>query len=181
MAEPADFVEGGWRVKPLVKLIDDSRAPIARPRGRDPTASVGRRADPEAVDPGNELLWRMRLRRLESEVVRDSILAVSGQLNPALGGPPVPIDAQPDGMVRGRQGQAAAAGRRVAPQPVSAGSPRLQPFAADRVRSAGGGHQLPGARRVGRAAAVAGDAQRRVSSPNRPSSFAGRIEANGSR
>ena len=52
-----------------------------------------------AVDPGNELLWRMRLRRLESEVVRDSILAVSGTLNRTMGGPPVPINARPDGMV----------------------------------------------------------------------------------
>jgi hypothetical protein len=50
------------------------------------------------VDPA-ELLWRMRLRRLESEVVRDSVLAVSGRLNDAMGGEPVMIDARPDGMV----------------------------------------------------------------------------------
>ncbi len=45
--------------------------------------------DPEAakVDPSNALLWRWRQRRLEAEVVRDSILAVSGQLNPRMGGP----------------------------------------------------------------------------------------------
>ena len=55
--------------------------------------------DPAAVDPANDLLWRMRLRRLESEVVRDSILAVSGSLDLAMGGPPVMINAQPDGMV----------------------------------------------------------------------------------
>jgi hypothetical protein len=63
------------------------------------TSPGGENLDPEAVDPANHLLWRMRLRRLESEVVRDSILAVSGKLNRALGGPPVPISAQPDGMV----------------------------------------------------------------------------------
>src|SRR5262249_4021243 len=46
-----------------------------------------------------EVLWRMRLRRLESEVVRDAILAVSGDLYLAAGGPPVPIVARPDGLV----------------------------------------------------------------------------------
>ena len=35
----------------------------------------------EKIDPGNELLWRMRLRRLEAEVVRDAILTVSGDLD----------------------------------------------------------------------------------------------------
>ena len=46
-----------------------------------------------SVDPDNQLLWSMRLRRLESESVRDVILAVSGGLNRSLGGPPLPLDA----------------------------------------------------------------------------------------
>jgi hypothetical protein len=100
------LVEGGWRVKPLVKQIVLSTAYRQASR-REPCsatadslagAAAGAR-NPEIVDPANELLWRMRLRRLESEVVRDSILAVSGRLNPAMGGPPVPISAQADGMV----------------------------------------------------------------------------------
>ena len=41
----------------------------------------------------------MRLRRLESEVIRDCMLAVTGKLNPAIGGPPVPTITQSDGMV----------------------------------------------------------------------------------
>jgi hypothetical protein len=45
-------------------------------------------------DPLNDLLWRFDLRRLTAEEVRDSILAVSGNLNPELGGegvyPPLP-------------------------------------------------------------------------------------------
>jgi hypothetical protein len=41
----------------------------------------------------------MRLRRLESEAVRDAVLAVSGKLDGTMGGPPVPIEPQPDGMV----------------------------------------------------------------------------------
>ena len=44
-------------------------------------------ADPRKADPDNALLWRMRLRRLESEAIRDSMLAVSGTLNLKIGGP----------------------------------------------------------------------------------------------
>ena len=49
---------------------------------------------PRKADPDNVLLGRMRLRRLESEAVRDAILAVSGQLDRSPGGPPVPDQAQ---------------------------------------------------------------------------------------
>ena len=38
------------------------------------------------IDAGNVLLWRSSPRRLEAEVIRDSILKVSGQLNIAMGG-----------------------------------------------------------------------------------------------
>jgi len=40
-----------------------------------------------AVDADNTLLWRYAPRRLEGEIVRDAMLAVSGQLNDQLGGP----------------------------------------------------------------------------------------------
>jgi len=93
----AEFVANGWRVKPLVKLMMTSTAYRQASR-RDP--SEGPLAvSPENVDPENDLLWRMRLRRLEAEVVRDSILSVSGDLDQALGGPPVMLSARPDGMV----------------------------------------------------------------------------------
>jgi hypothetical protein len=98
------FVEGGWRVKPLVREMMISTVYRQASR-RDPAATSAAAAaadgspEPEAVDPANDLLWRARLRRLESEVVRDSMLAVSGQLSRTMGGPPVPINAQPDGMV----------------------------------------------------------------------------------
>jgi hypothetical protein len=41
----------------------------------------------EQKDPENRLLWRMNRRRMEIEPWRDSILAVSGSLDPTLGGP----------------------------------------------------------------------------------------------
>ncbi len=45
----------------------------------------------EERDPSNVLLHRMNVRRLESEVIRDELLAVSGRLSPAVGGPPEPV------------------------------------------------------------------------------------------
>jgi hypothetical protein len=93
----AEFVAGGWRIKPLIKLMMTSAAYRQASHRSDSPRSPG--VDPETVDPGDELLWRMRLRRLESEVVRDSILAVSGDLDLSRGGPPVMISAAPDGLV----------------------------------------------------------------------------------
>ena len=40
-----------------------------------------------ALDPDNTLHWRANHQRLSAESLRDSILAVSGKLNPQLGGP----------------------------------------------------------------------------------------------
>ena len=40
-----------------------------------------------AIDGSNQYLWRMNRRRLEAEEIRDSILSVSGALDPSAGGP----------------------------------------------------------------------------------------------
>jgi hypothetical protein len=45
----------------------------------------------EEKDPQNLLFHRMPVRRLECEPLRDAILAVSGELDPEMFGPPVPI------------------------------------------------------------------------------------------
>ena len=52
-------------------------------------AVVAGRPTSEAVrvDPGNALLWRQNLRRLEAEAIRDAVLAVSGRLNSQHGRP----------------------------------------------------------------------------------------------
>jgi hypothetical protein len=90
----SEFVRGGWHVKPLLKLLMTSTAyrQTSRP-ARSETA------DPEKIDPGNQLLGRMRLRRLEAEAIRDALLAVSGQLDATMGGPPILTRAFPDGRV----------------------------------------------------------------------------------
>jgi hypothetical protein len=78
----SDFMAGGWRLKRLHKLILTSTAYRQASR-RQPAL--------ERVDPDNRLLGRMPVRRLEAEVVRDSVLAVSGKLNGKMFGVPVPV------------------------------------------------------------------------------------------
>jgi hypothetical protein len=83
------------RLKPLLKLLMSSTAyRQASAVGGSPSPT-----DPHLMDPANRLLWRMPLRRLESEIVRDTLLAVGGKLDLTMGGPPVPLEARPDGMV----------------------------------------------------------------------------------
>ena len=47
------------------------------------------RSDAAEVDPGNRLLWHFERRRLEGEVIRDSMLFAGGKLNMKMGGPGV--------------------------------------------------------------------------------------------
>ena len=77
----AELVAGGWRLKPLHKRILTSRAYRMSSRTTNPKA--------QKADSDNTLLWRQNLRRVEAEAVRDTLLAVSGQLNLKPGGPSV--------------------------------------------------------------------------------------------
>jgi mono/diheme cytochrome c family protein len=69
----AEFIRSGWSVKHLHRLIVTSE-----------TYRQGTRIDAAAsgIDAENRLLWRFPSRRLEAEAIRDSILAVSGRLDP---------------------------------------------------------------------------------------------------
>ena len=89
-----DFVKYGWRVKRLHKMIMLSAVYQQSSQRADNPGS--KRATTE--DPDNRLLWRKPLRRLEAEALRDSILAVSGRLDPSLEGPPVMLTSRPDGL-----------------------------------------------------------------------------------
>lgn len=75
----AEFVENDWSIKNLHRQIL--------------TSSTWKQssqfdADKFAKDGDNRLIWRMNPRKLQAEVLRDSILTVSGKLNPAIGGKP---------------------------------------------------------------------------------------------
>jgi hypothetical protein len=74
----SELVEGGWKLKRIHKLIMLSAAYRQSSRIQNDRAV--------AVDPGNMLLWRQNLRRLEAEALRDALLAISGQLNLKMGG-----------------------------------------------------------------------------------------------
>ncbi len=74
------FVQDGWSIKRLHRRILLSA--VYQQRSQD-------RADCAARDPENRLLWKMNRRRLDFESTRDALLAVSGDLNPSIGGPPL--------------------------------------------------------------------------------------------
>jgi len=74
----SEFVASGWSVKRMHQLIMTSRAYRMSSRTDNRRALV--------ADEANTLLWRQNLRRVEAEVVRDTMLAVSGTLNPKRGG-----------------------------------------------------------------------------------------------
>ncbi|MCS7024692.1 MAG: PSD1 and planctomycete cytochrome C domain-containing protein [Bryobacteraceae bacterium] len=76
-----EFQQSGWSMKRLHKLIMTSAA-YQMSSAFAPESNL-------AKDAANLYLWRFRPQRLEAEVIRDSILAVSGALNPALEGPPI--------------------------------------------------------------------------------------------
>ena len=66
------FVANGWSVKSLVREIVLSRA-YRQASTFDRKSFV--------IDPDNRLLWRASKRRLSAEAIRDSMLAVSGELD----------------------------------------------------------------------------------------------------
>ena len=78
----ADFMEHGWKIKRLHRLIM--------------TADVYRRSSKSidldkqsTIDPDNKLLASFPPRRLSAEELRDSILLVTGELNREMGGVPI--------------------------------------------------------------------------------------------
>jgi hypothetical protein len=83
-----ELVRSGWSLKHMHRLMLTSAA-----------YQQSTRVTPEAreADPDNRLFSRMNRMRLEGEIIRDSLLAVSGRLNPAMGGPgvspPIPPEA----------------------------------------------------------------------------------------
>jgi mono/diheme cytochrome c family protein len=74
------FVGDGWSLKKLHRLMMLSNT-YRQAGTEDAVARV--------ADPDDRLLWRMPRRRLDGESVRDSLLAVSGDLDRTAGGPSV--------------------------------------------------------------------------------------------
>jgi hypothetical protein len=73
----------GWSMKHLHRLICTSAAYRMGSSTKGAGAAL-------ATDPDNRLLWRREPVRLESQVVRDAVLALAGTLDGTMGGPSVP-------------------------------------------------------------------------------------------
>lgn len=85
-----EFVNCGWSIKQMHRLIMHSRtykqsSHIAEER--------------RTIDPQNQLLSRMPLRRMNAEALRDSLLFVCGRLDGTPFGPPDPVSVDRDGLV----------------------------------------------------------------------------------
>ncbi len=84
------FVDNGWSLKEMHRLMMNSRTYRQSSRVADKLVDA---------DPENILLSRMRMRRMDAETVRDSLLFVSGRLDLSVGGRPEPVSVDRDGLV----------------------------------------------------------------------------------
>ena len=131
----ASFVENGWSIKKMHRLIMLSKAY---------QESSDSQAQAEAVDPDNKLLWRYDRHRLEGEAIRDSMLFVSGVLNSKIGGPGVnpPLPAGTGGGPGAAVGGVAGAGEKVG-EVEPRGATRPRPIAAACMFLCGGTWCIP--------------------------------------
>ena len=75
----------GWSMKHLHRLIVTSNA------YRMTSSSIGAASENFSKDQDNRFLWRMNPIRMESQIVRDSLLSLAGELDLTMGGPSIPI------------------------------------------------------------------------------------------
>ncbi len=80
-----DLIQNGWKLKRLHRLILTSA--VYQQAGISRHSPEPKPNDSITTDPDNRLLWKMRPLRLEAEVLRDAMLAVSGTLNRQAYGP----------------------------------------------------------------------------------------------
>ena len=93
----AELIDNGWRMKPLHRMIvlsatyrlqsaEGPESRVERQDSQDDTLD----SRPSTLDPSNRSLWHANSRRMESELVRDSVLYVAGSLDLTRGGPEIP-------------------------------------------------------------------------------------------
>ena len=75
-----ELVRGGWKLKPLHKQIMLSAAY---------QRSHAANAENMKLDPENQYLWHFQTRRLDAELIRDSLLAIGGNLDLTMYGPSI--------------------------------------------------------------------------------------------
>ena len=89
----ADFMKNGWKMKRLHRMIVTST--VYRQTSRQTESA---HAAAKKRDPLNKLLWRMNMRRLEAEAMRDAVIAASGKLDHTVGGPAILIEHDSSGL-----------------------------------------------------------------------------------
>ena len=70
-----EFMESGWSMKHLHRLIVTSQAYQMQSAGGQAEVANAR------IDPDNHYLWRMNVKRMEAEVIRDTLLHLAGRLD----------------------------------------------------------------------------------------------------
>jgi mono/diheme cytochrome c family protein len=75
-----EFMESGWSFRHVHRLITTSHT------YRLKSTTSGADGKTLAADPGNQFYWRMNTRRMEAQVVRDSLLHLAGVMDPKTGG-----------------------------------------------------------------------------------------------
>ena len=80
-----ELVEHNWSMKHIHRLIVTSQT------YRQSSSSAGAAEATVAADPGNRFYWRMNPLRMESQIVRDTLLHLAGDLDLSLGGPSIAI------------------------------------------------------------------------------------------
>jgi hypothetical protein len=76
-----EFMESGWRMKHLHRLLVTSNTYMQRSDATGATAAANR-----SIDEANRYWWRMHPRRMEAELVRDGLLHLAGRLDETMGG-----------------------------------------------------------------------------------------------
>ena len=85
------FMDEGWSIKKLHRLILLSSV-YQQSSDENPRY--------QQIDPDNHWLWHMNRRRLDFEALRDTLLAIGGDLDLTMGGRPVKLDAEPYSLRR---------------------------------------------------------------------------------
>lgn len=89
----ATLIDNGWRLKPLHRLMVLSEAYQGSAKFQVPSAKA---QDRPSLALSTEHLALGNPRRLSAEEIRDAMLAVSGRLNPKIGGPSVIVPVDPE-------------------------------------------------------------------------------------
>ena len=79
-----EFMQSGWSFGHLHRMIVNSKT------YQRSTSSLDIDSATKSTDPSNRFYWRMNARRMESQVIRDSLLVLAGELDTSMGGPSIP-------------------------------------------------------------------------------------------